>query len=101
MKKTARRLRRGDFAIHQRPLPLDAPAIARGRSAVSHDTMARYCEGDWVLRAGLRDSAQRLRSVYPTGKLRVSNRPAGFHGAQCVPDAMLKRCPAHVELEIK
>src|SRR3989442_3570735 len=65
---TARSLR---FPLQQRALALDAPAIARETTVVSHHAMARNGDRQGIGRACLRHGPDRLRQTDPLRELRV------------------------------
>src|SRR5215467_11774590 len=82
-------------------LALDAPAVAREIAIGADDAVARNGECDRISGAGASDRAGRGRVADPTGEFHVGHRPSDTDRAKLLPDAALKRRPAHIEHELK
>src|SRR5260221_14575094 len=89
------------LTFEQRPLALDAPAVARERAVVAHDAVAGNGDGDRVGGAGVRHRAHGFRRADALRDLRVARRRAGRDLAQRLPDALLKGGAAHVERQVE
>src|ERR1700738_3206315 len=90
-----------DFPVYQRLLAFDAPTITRHRSTVAHDAMTGDCQGDWILRAGLRDRSQRFGAAHLAGELRVGEGPSEQNRAKRIPNAALEWRAANVEVKVE
>src|SRR5258706_226695 len=89
------------LTFEQRPLALDAPAVARERAVVAHDAVAGNGDRDRVGGAGVRHRAHGFRHADALRDLRVGRSRAGRDLAQRLPDALLKGGSAHVERQIE
>ena len=63
--------------------------------------MARNGQCDRIGSAGASDHTGRGQGADPTGQLHVGHRPSDRDRAKLLPDAAVKRSPAHVEREMK
>src|SRR5690606_24088019 len=87
--------------LEQRPLALDAPAIAGQIAVAAHDAMAGDRNRDPVRRACLAHRSHRARRTDPLGELRIAERLPGRDRAQRLPDALLEGRAAQVERQVE
>jgi hypothetical protein len=84
------------FLPDQFTLAVDAPAVARQVAIGADDSVARNGQCNRAGGAGTSDHTDRGQWADPTGQSHVGNRPSDGDRAHLLPDAALKRRPAHI-----